>query len=558
MSKCRLITYLITFLLTNSSRQKLTLSQLVPRIIHERGPFVNLSEDELKKEIDALTAEATGVEIQDDTGANAEVGGLEETDEPTTNTNEEFFKNKNESLRFISTALNESSLALDFVSLLISCVRPAAGTISMSQHLKKFVPPGSLNSDLVSKSISPQEREAQFKEEKIVGQGWKLTSLENSAQKLRDSSARLSEEVLKEKTFWDTIKKNFNNKEILYKTRDKVTGKRIFAVKYGYEDSGSTYKVQGSAVLKPTKNNQQMDFVPLNNVSGSEKKLLRVRIMAKQNNDDEYSIIGESKIDEKFGNDDSIRSQIAKARYFIFEEELFNQLIEEASTLIAYNVKVESETKLSINLNDEIIEIEYVEYDEGKTPTQEPFIERSANARAELISTYLRLMLTVKYKKNLEAKKQPVVVKNSNQNRLLSTPYTLVLRPLVGHFKHEQNLKKLYHMIKDILKNVSNSTFTLTKFANIKKKENEQDPFKRIFTPPLSKFNLLINESLKIEVSLNSIDFLNQFIHVTAFQAEDLFGDDQKKVLDVDFEDYRQVEECLEWLIEEYKTKDDE
>lgn len=519
---------------------------------------MNLSESDLKKEVELLSGDSDMKDTENDAEDQTEVERLEEVDDQSGNTNEEFFKNKNESLRFISTALNESSLALDFVSLLISCVRPAAGTISMSQHLKKFVPPGSLNSDIVKKSITPQEREAQLRKEKIVGQGWKLTSLENSAQKLRDSSARLSEEVLKEKTFWDKIKKNFNNKEILYKTRDKVTGKRIFAVKYGYEDSGSTYKVQGSAVLKPTKNNQQIDFVPLNNASGGERKLLRVRVMAKQNNDDEYSIVGESKIDEKFGSDESIRSQIEKARYFIFEEELFNQLIEEANTLIAYNVKVENESKLSIKLNDEIIDIEYVEYDEGKSPSQEPFIERPENSRAELVATYLRLMLTVKYKKNLEAKKQPVVVKNSNQNRLLPSAYSLILRPLVGHFNHKQSLKKLYHLIKDISKSVPDSSFTLTKFANVSKKENEQDPFSRIFTPPLSKFSLTVNESLKIDIFLNSLDFLNQIVHVTAYQAEDLFGDDQKKVLDVDFEDYRQVEECLEWLIEEYKTEDEE
>lgn len=509
------------------------------------------------KEIEALTAESTGSALNDESTEKTDVEGLDESEEQSINTNEEFFKNKNESLRYISTALNESSLALDFVSLLISCVRPAAGTISMSQHLKKFVPPGSLNSDIVNRNITPQEREAQFKEEKVIGQGWKLSSLENSAQKLRDSSARLSEEILKEKTFWDTIKKNFNNKEILYKTRDKSSGKRIFAVKYGYEDSGSTYKVQGSAVLKPTKNNQQIEFVPLNNVSGAERKLLRVRILAKQNNDDEFSIIGESKIDEKFSNDESIRSQIAKARYFIFEEELFNQLIGEASSLIAFNVKVESESKISIGLQDESIEIEYVEYDEETSPTEEPVTERPANSRAELIATYLRLMLTVKYKKNLESKKQPIVVKTSNSHRLPSA-YSLILRPLVGHFKHEQSLKKLYHLIKDISSSITDSTFTLTKYANITKKENEQDAFKRIFTTPLSKFSLTVSESLKIDVTLSSLDFLNQFIHVTAFKAEDLFGDDQKKVLDVDFEDYRQVEECLVWLIEEYKTKDGE
>ncbi|CCH46098.1 Mediator of RNA polymerase II transcription subunit 17 [Wickerhamomyces ciferrii] len=533
-------------------------AQLVPRIIHERGPFVDINESDLIKEIASLNAQQNSdndVDMDQDDHDN-----LEETpddDDQLINVNETFTKNKIEALKFISTALNESSLALDFVSLLISCVRPAAGTISMSQHLKKFVPPGSLNSDIVNQVTTPQERELRMKNEKIIGQGWKLSSLESSSNKLRDSSIRLSEEILKEKTFWDTIKKNFNNKEILYKTRDKSTGKRIFAVKYGYEDSGSTYKIQGNAILKTTDNNHRIDFVPLNSVSGSEKKLLRVRILKKQNNDDEFTIFGESKIDENFSQDDSIRSQISKARYFIFEEELFNQLIEEANHLLAFNVSVENESKFSINLIDEIIEFEYIEFDETKSPNEQPSnFDKTENSRAELITTYLRLMLTIKYKKNLESKRQPLVVKNSNQYRYQTTPSSLILRPLIGHFKHEQSLKKIRHLIKDLISNVDNSSFKIYKYCNIKKKEYETDSFKRISKPPLSKFKLLIGDSLTIEVVLSSLDYLNQKIHISAHKIEDLFGEGKKKLIDVDFEDLIQVEECLEWIIEEYKNQE--
>lgn len=523
-------------------RDKLTLPQLLPRIIHERGQFTNITESSLEQELrgdSSLPDEDTNME---ETDLNSESYPNTSTQTSTT-TNEEFYKKKNEVLKHISIALNESSLALDFVSLLISCVRPAAGTISMSSHLKKFVPPGSLNADKVSVQITPEQREDMYKEQKNVGQGWKLSSLESSSTNLRSASARLCEEVQRERVFWDTIKKNFNEKEILYKTRDKTSGKRLFAVKYGYEDSGSTYRITGNAMLKPLQDDR-IEFVPLSSRGGGVKRIVRVRILRKEENDDDYSIVGESRTDGGFANDDSIKTRIEKARFFIFEEELFSQLIDEATGLIAYNVKAESESKISIGLQDETIEIEHVEYEEDNVDNGDR-APKPEDDRAEMCVTFLRLMLTVKHKKNLESKKQLTVIKASSSSRNLMKPYSLILRPLVGHFIHEHMIQLLYSMVKNLLHNLDGAQFKLRRYINLNKEELKKDPMKRISEPAVSKFTLKVPQKLKIVLELNSFDLVNFRVNTTTFVSG-------KKVLESTFEDIRQIEECLEWLIADY------
>ncbi|KAH3672404.1 hypothetical protein WICMUC_004240 [Wickerhamomyces mucosus] len=529
---------------------KLSLAQLIPRIVHERGPFINIKEDDLIKEIEQLKTEdlETTESAENSDEIKSELGDSNDevpTSQSVFTVNEEFYKNKNEVLKNIQSALNESSLSLDFVSLLISSVRPAAGSISMSAHLKKFVAPGSLSSDKITKVKSRVETEEKFKENKIIGLGWKLSSLENSSNNLRNASARLAEEVFKEKVFWDSIKKNFNTKEILFKTREKQGNKRVLAVKYGYKDSGSNYKIEGNAILKSLPNENSIQFIPMDNKS-IMNKTIRIRILSKNSTTDDidYEIVGESKVNSLTDSTD-IKSQIENARYFIFEEELFNQLIEEAHGLIAYNVNVENESKLSFELNNEIIEIEYIELNTSDENNDELIQDtgRSQNTRAELIATYLRLMLTIKHKTNLSLRNQIKIIKpaSSFRSKEIVNPYQIILKPLVGQFRHEFLTSKLHTLIKRIT-SVSSKPITIKilKFSNSTK---IQDPFKRISNPPVSKFKIFLGD-LKLLITLDFFDFVNFIIHVHVSKNGKILAQHS-------FEDLRQLEECLEWIIEE-------
>jgi mediator of RNA polymerase II transcription subunit 17 len=81
-------------------------------------------------------------------------------------------------------AFEESSLAQDFTSLLLSSVRPAAGGASMSPALKAAVPLGTLG----SARIFPQ---APAKSDFAVSIGWKKAALESAGQTLMDTADRM-------------------------------------------------------------------------------------------------------------------------------------------------------------------------------------------------------------------------------------------------------------------------------------------------------------------------------------------------------------------------------
>ena len=189
------------------------LEQLIPIILRQRGPgfkFVDLNEKELQNEINQLdnnSSDSRNSEKKDNDGAdeNAQTGedfmevdyedkdnsvnsqnGTDhktnetgETDDnvETIMTQEQFVKRRRDMLEHINLAMNESSLALEFVSLLLSSVKESTGMSSMSPFLRKVVKPSSLNSDKIP-YVAPTKKE--YIELDILNKGWKLQSLNES------------------------------------------------------------------------------------------------------------------------------------------------------------------------------------------------------------------------------------------------------------------------------------------------------------------------------------------------------------------------------------------
>ena len=79
--------------------------------------------------------------------------------------------------------------------------------------------------------------------------------------------------------------------------------------------------------------------------------------------DGDYMLTGQSILILILKSKQSIINDIEKARFFLFEEDLFHQLIREAKLLVNYNVSIIS-NKIIIEINNIIIEIESIVYDE--------------------------------------------------------------------------------------------------------------------------------------------------------------------------------------------------
>ncbi|KAG7828478.1 hypothetical protein KL920_003615 [Ogataea angusta] len=525
--------------------EKLPLPQLLAKIIAQRGSFLDISEDKLREEIENEQLSKDTASDQDDVEMENEPSFTQEQ----FRSYEDFLKVKQEIINSVHSALNESSLSLDFVSLLISCVRPAAGSSSMSPHLKQHINIGSLSSDKVD---PPEDTEKLQFDTSKVGRGWKLESLERAATNLKSSSSRLKEEVAKEKNFWSGMVEVLKSNEVI--TSMNIKNTKEVCVKYGYGDAGSTYYDKGIGILKKDATTGNLFFENSAPVKEEKQdKIVNVRMYEKTG--ENIKLIGESNVEQRlhtFREKEGVINEIAKARFFLFEEELFYQLLREAATLISLQVSAE-EDKIVIDLHDELIEITQVVPEEVRAPADLP-----SNERADLIQIYLRLMLYAEHKHNLDRRKIPPLALDTEAQSAPQTSSLSLIRPIIVYNRHERTLQSVRDVLESIILSHFENDRTRTKehlaeHLKINRHCNEsssrsKDPFARISTPPASVLEL-VADPLVVKVKLTSL-------FASAYSVMNLTLQNQagSTVLDVTLNDVRELEDCLNWAIRNHDS----
>lgn len=535
------------------------MAELIPRILFQRKSFLNITEESLQQEI----------ENQDSLNEVSGDGELTQEDEKNNNNLEKIQSLKHELAQNIGLALNETSLSLDFVSLLISVVKPNLSKSTMSPHLSKTVPIGSLNSDRLQNND-----ELNTQDEKIpaIGQGWKYESINKVQGLLKTSSTKLNEKVIRGGVYWNTINKILNNDEILIKMRDPLDNSRAIGVKYGYGDSGSRYHNKGIAVLRTDENTGEVSFNPIQTTNGraidSTFKFIRVKILSKI--DDTYMLTGQSKLDYNKNMEDGqskLINEIERARYFIFEEDLFYHLLKEAKTLANYGVLIISD-KIIIEINNEIIEIESVTYDDNNEEELKNMYQTvnddstKNNQKCQYILNFLKIMLCCFFKYNLGLK-QKIPTNYTKFKQYNSHP--LILRPLIGNINHETYIKTLKKMLDKQIDNYKQDIevdIQLNKFENITNITKIDNPFIKSIERPITTLEVKVkrlsdNSYLKIDLKITTSEiFVNLVLDlkVIKFAKVEHLNDNEKgtNVLQLTFNDFTEIEQCLNWSIKKF------
>lgn len=375
--------------------QKVPLGEQIRRITQEKGSFANLTEEGLAEDIQSP------VETEEKPAEE----GLEEGP-------------RQKLIAAVRSALNESALSLDFVSLLISGLRPQSGASSMSPALKRQVPIGTLGCDTIKKEQTSINKTR-------PGAGWKLIALENASKHLRGSSVRLQGEAEKEARFWNELLQTVMGGEVVVKTnRGKMKG---LNVKYGFEESGSTYFGTGTGKLIRGADGS----VVFKTKSTQEKKIVRVRSFSGDGEEVGCGFIGAE-----------AQTELQTARNYLFEEELFFQLQQEARTLGAYRVLLESDTIVCESFEGRL-EIDFVEESMALGPKDQ---------LAQLLCALLHLILCYYYSENLKKQQstpEPLEsTKKSDQPRIYS-----ILRPLLSHMHQAKLAARAVRLAEMILPN---------------------------------------------------------------------------------------------------------
>lgn len=132
---------------------------------------------------------------------------------------EQFEKLKKEAFTAIGSAINESSLLLELVSLLLTGPKPKQGLMTMSPYLKQHLPAGSVNSDKISiKQMLNNDTVKNY----LTKMAWKLQTMANIEEYNEYNFKKLNEQMLTENKYWSIIAdsglfqkgaliKNYNN-----------------------------------------------------------------------------------------------------------------------------------------------------------------------------------------------------------------------------------------------------------------------------------------------------------------------------------------------------------
>ncbi|EJS44040.1 srb4p [Saccharomyces arboricola H-6] len=588
------------------------LEQLIPIILRQRGPgfkFVDLNEKELQNEINqrdnnnkninddssysnqekdgnaADEGEQVGedfmevdyedkndsVNPQNETEHQANENGETDDDVETVMTQEQFVKRRREMVEHINLAMNESSLALEFVSLLLSSVKESTGMSSMSPFLRKVVKPSSLNSDKIPYE-APTKKE--YIELDVLNKGWKLQSLNESKDLLRESFNKLVSILQHEHDYWNKIMQNISNKDVIFKIRDRSSGQKLLAIKYGYEDSGSTYRHdRGIANIRNNVESQNLDLIPhsssvvkATNFLHSVKKFLRVRIFTKIESEDDYILSGESITDGDGENNETelkdIRKQIQVLKKIIFEKELMYQIKKECVLLISYGVSIENENKVIIELPNEKFEIELLSLDDDSIVNHEQDLPKINDKRANLMLVMLRLLLVVIFKKTLRSR----IGSPRRMTNLKVDDDILLIRPILGKIRFANYKLLLKKIIKDyVLDIIPGSSITETEVKREEFQENENIDDENItrLNSEIRAFDKLLNvpkRELKINLSpsdhknpnlsltLESPNYCNALIHI---KFEDT-SEANTVSFDTTFSDFKEVEDFLHFIVAEF------
>lgn len=478
---------------------------------------------------------------------------------------------RSELIENCNVALNESSLALETVSLLLSSTRQENATNYISPFLKRSVPMQSLNSDSIPLTQEPINEKMEQSKFTI---GWKLICLDECKNKLRKMFKQLKFDLSMEHSYWNKITNNFSNLDVTFKIRDKSTGNKLLGLKYGYQDSGSTYKYdQGIAMIKDNIDSKHLELVPINNKSNIEMEtFLRVKIYTKLESEDDYILSGESKVISLNNNNNSssdndmiddsntpnVRAQISKLKNVIFDKELIYQLKKECSQLISYGVYIENEKKIVIEMVSEKFEIELIYMDDDALSNQEQDQPKVHDKRANIFLIMLKMLLIVNFKQNLRSKLSVPNILNNNNNTNKKRD-CIIIRPILSKLRHQNYKILLKRILNDtVMCNLPN--FDLreenrivhdaqadeddeddVKDYHLNKLDQEINMFKNILNPMQTKFIISKDDGQDpLQVSLQLRKYCQVEISIKYKQFESKFNE------------FKEVEEFLHFIVTNY------
>ncbi|KAI9894649.1 MAG: RNA polymerase II mediator complex subunit [Vezdaea aestivalis] len=391
-----------------------SLKSVISRINNQRGYFRHITEASLEKEIveqQENGSHAHGVDVETSTKDDA-AQQREEAVKARTNIN-----------KSINQAFQDSFMALDFISVLLSKDTPRQAELSMSALVKERVPAGSLGTTKVS---TPYVAPSESVRTPFVTAGWKSQSLQSSANALLSASASLSTEVNLESRYWTSLLSITAAGWAVsrYPGHSRVISP-LLAVRYGFPDSAPSFRDKGIAALRRSEDGNA--FLDSGALDTNSPRAIYVRVF-EPNSD---MIAGESVVPSLVLPEAPLDEQVRQARDVLFAEELYYEIVREARGL----------AKWGCTIRDKEVEIPFASFTVKvslqplpTSPTAYTPSNSRARSLAQAMAITLQLLLTHEHRKTLaERSKVPSPISEDGSER---KPSYQLLRPIIVHLRH--------------------------------------------------------------------------------------------------------------------------
>ncbi|CAG8502235.1 8095_t:CDS:10 [Ambispora gerdemannii] len=314
----------------------------------------------------------------------------------------------------LEESLNEMAIAIDVVNV----VSPARGNVSAPSAM----PPGTISHTYHNKS--EPSKQTQVQNYKLM-LGAKRKQLNHAASILLSKAEKYEQMISKERTFW-TEALSLRQKNWSIKGYGK-NGGQLF-VDYGYKEAGSLYPEITWAQIQRTPNDKQIaiSFPPI------RKRIMKLRLERRLHGFGDRMDTFELKPSlrpEKISGS-NMHQQLLAAQSAVFELELFDKILLEASSLLGVKM-IENEMLIPVYDNVDLT-IQWTDantQEESFVELVSPEFDQSAYLRESSTCTILKiamnLLLRRHHRQNLENMQKKVL--NSGQERIYDDAQVLTL-----------------------------------------------------------------------------------------------------------------------------------
>lgn len=391
-----------------------TLETRVRQIESQKGSFRTVTEQSLQDDI--AKAKSGDSHVASDSEDS------EQEDESPETKQKRLWEAREEMLKQLLRAQNETLTALDSISLLLSGhFKAGAGAkLSMSPALSSSVPDSTIAAQKVR--FTPPSLAAESRDQSLH-LGYKLEGLNKAIEKVDSARSRLGHQARQESAFWKQVADLSAQGLVISRLpRDS----RIIGVHFGFSEAAAKFGNRGFAVLRADQDGHlRLD----QSIATSKQYTVRVSVIE----DEMLTSISTSR--NTMPMETKLANNVADLRRSLFEEELFFEIGREARIIANQDVSMVGNTIVAKISGSQKLRIELVGHDEPSTED-----DSTAGGIADGILISLRGLLSKGHEQILARRSQPPP---PLMPIALPLPEYALLRPLLSHMRHRTVVSKL-------------------------------------------------------------------------------------------------------------------